>query len=181
MSTLESAPPPTDPAELAMMMQIMGPGTMGFKALTMNGALMGLDPTNNPFNTREVHATEMPAANGITNARSLARMYAATVGEVDGIRLVDDVTMWAMSGEEVNGPDEALVAETRFGMGFMLHNALVPLVGPNGFGHAGAGGSLGQADPDTGVGYGYVMNQMAGGIAGDPRTVRLNDAVRACL
>ena len=66
-------------------------------------------------------------------------------------------------------------------MGFMLNNELVPLLGPNAFGHAGAGGSLGQADPDTGVGYGYVMNQMLGGIAGDPRTIRLNDAVRACL
>ena len=66
-------------------------------------------------------------------------------------------------------------------MGYMLETDLVPLLGPNAFGHAGAGGSLGQADPDSGVGYGYVMNQMLAGIAGDPRTVRLNDAVRACL
>ncbi len=181
VTTLAAAPPPTDPAELALMFKIMGPGTMGFKALTMNGALMALDPSANPFNTRAVHATEMPAANGITNAASLARLYAATVGEVDGIRLVNDATMREMSAEAVNGPDAALVAETRFAMGFMLNNELVPLVGPNGFGHAGAGGSLGQADPDTGVGYGYVMNQMAAGIAGDPRTIRLNDAVRACL
>ena len=87
MSRLEAAPAPTDPAEFAMMMQIMGPGTMGFKALTMNGSLMALGAGENPFNTRAVHATEMPAANGITNAASLARLYAATVGEVDGIRL----------------------------------------------------------------------------------------------
>jgi CubicO group peptidase (beta-lactamase class C family) len=181
VSTLESAPPPSDPAELALMMQVMGPGTVGFKALTMNGALMGLGPGPNPFNTRPVHATEMPAANGITNARSLATMYAAMVGDVDGIRLVGDEVMRVMSSEAVNGPDAALVAPTRFGMGFMLENELVPLVGRRGFGHAGAGGSLGQADPDTGVGYGYVMNQMLGGLAGDPRTIRLNDAVRACL
>jgi CubicO group peptidase (beta-lactamase class C family) len=181
VSRLEAAPPPTDPAAFAMMVKMMGPGTMGFKALTMNGSLLALGIGQNPFNTRAVHATEMPAANGITNASSLAKMYAAMVGEVDGIRLVSPGVMSAASAEAVSGPDAALVAETRFGMGFMLDNELVPLLGPNAFGHAGAGGSLGQADPDTGIGYGYVMNQMLGGIAGDPRTVRLNDAVRACL
>ncbi|BAN02971.1 serine hydrolase domain-containing protein [Ilumatobacter coccineus] len=180
VSTLEASAPPSDPAELALMLQVMGPGTIGFKALTMNGSLMAFG-AENPFNTRALHATEMPAANGITNASSLARMYAATVGEVDGVRLVGADTMRAMSTEAVNGPDEALVAETRFGMGFMLNNELVPLLSPTSFGHAGAGGSLGQADPESGVGYGYVMNQMMSGIAGDPRTVRLNDAVRACL
>jgi CubicO group peptidase (beta-lactamase class C family) len=103
------------------------------------------------------------------------------VGEVDGARLIGDDTMRAASAEAVHGPDRSLVEATRFGMGFMPHCDLVPLLGPRAFGHAGAGGSLGQADPDVGVGYGYVMNQMANGIAGDPRTVRLNDAVRACL
>ncbi|MFK8022541.1 MAG: serine hydrolase domain-containing protein [Ilumatobacter sp.] len=183
VSTLETAPPPTDPAELALMMQVMGPGTMGFNALTMSGAMMafGVPAADNPFNQRPVHATEMPAANGITNARSLATMYAAMVGTVGGQRLVSDDTMRAMSAEAVNAPDKSLVAPTRFGMGFMLDNEVVPMLSANSFGHAGAGGSLGQADPDSGVGYGYVMNQMLGGIAGDPRTISLNDAVRACL
>ncbi len=49
VSTLESAPPPSDPAELAMMMQMMGPGTIGFKALTMNGTLMALGPGREPL------------------------------------------------------------------------------------------------------------------------------------
>ena len=78
----------------------------------------------------------------------------------------------------------ALTLKTAFaliGMGFMLDNATVPLLGPNAFGHAGAGGSLGQADPDTGVGYGYVMNQMSGSLVGDPRTTGLTAAVTACL
>jgi CubicO group peptidase (beta-lactamase class C family) len=74
-----------------------------------------------------------------------------------------------------------LVVESRFGLGFMLDGVLTPLLGPRSFGHAGAGGSLGYADPDTEVGYGYVMNQMGNGIAGDPRTVALNDAVRGCV
>ncbi len=181
VSTLESAPPPTDPEAFALMMQVMGPGTMGFKALTMNGSLIALDPRQNHFNTRAVHATEMPAANGITTARSLARMYAATIGEVDGVRLVAPDTVDRMRAEAVDGTDACLVVPSRFGMGFMLDGELTPMLGPGSFGHAGAGGSLGYADPESGAAYGYVMNQMQSGIAGDPRTVALNDAVRACL
>jgi CubicO group peptidase (beta-lactamase class C family) len=166
---------------LALMLKVMGPGTTGFRALTMNGALVALDPDDNHFNTRAVHATEMPAANGITTARSLAKMYAATIGEVDGIRLYGDDIVALSSAERVNGPDQSLVVDSRFGYGFMLHGEMTPLLSDRAYGHAGAGGSLGYADPSNGVGYGYVMNQMGGGIAGDPRTISLNEAVRACL
>jgi CubicO group peptidase (beta-lactamase class C family) len=179
VSRLEQAPPPTDPEAFALMMQIAGPGTMGFNALFMSGVMMA-GPAD-PFNTRAVHATEMPAANGITTARSLARMYAATVADVDGVRLLGPSTVQAARSEAVNGSDACLVLPTRFGMGFMLDGEFAPMLSDSSFGHAGAGGSLGYADPDAKVGYGYVMNQMAGGIAGDPRTVNLNDAVRACL
>jgi CubicO group peptidase (beta-lactamase class C family) len=108
-------------------------------------------------------------------------MYAATVADVDGVRLLGDDTVATARREAVNGSDACLVLPTRFGMGFMLDGEFAPMLSESSFGHAGAGGSLGYADPDTKVGYGYVMNQMAGGIAGDPRTVALNDAVRACL
>ena len=70
---------------------------------------------------------------------------------------------------------------TRFGLGFMLDGEFSMMLAPGSFGHPGAGGSLGYADPESGVGYGYVMNQMAGGLAGDPRTLTLNEAVRASL
>jgi CubicO group peptidase (beta-lactamase class C family) len=179
VSRLEAAPPPTDPEALAMMMQIAGPGTMGFNALFMSGVMMA-GPAD-AFNSRAVHATEMPAANGITTARSLARMYAATVGSVDGVRLIDDTTVDAVRAEAVNGPDACLVVPSRFGMGFMLDGELTPMLSPGSFGHAGAGGSLGYADPEAKVGYGYVMNQMGGGIAGDPRTINLTEAIRTCL
>lgn len=179
VAPLEAVPPPEDPKIAAMMAQFTGPGTTIWKALTVNGALT-VDGEN-AFNSRAVHATEMPAANGITTARSLARMYAATVGPVDGIQLIGADTLAAARAEAVNGPDAVLVFPSRFGMGFMLHGTLTPMLSEASFGHAGAGGSLGYADVDAKVGYGYVMNQMAGGIAGDPRTVALNEAVRACL
>lgn len=113
------------------------------KTLTLNGSLLANNAARNPFNTREVHATEMPAANGITNTSSLAKMYDATVSGVDGVRLLSPEVMQAASDQAAVGPDAALVVETRFGMGFLLDNETVPLLGTNAFGHAGAGGLLG--------------------------------------
>ena len=86
-----------------------------------------------PFNNRVVHATEMPAANGITTARSLAKMYAATVGDVDGVRLFGDDTVAAVRAEAVNGPDACLTIDTRFGMGFMLDGQFTPMLSPGSF------------------------------------------------
>ncbi len=108
-------------------------------------------------------------------------MYSATVGPVDGIRLISDDTVAAVRAERVNGPDLTLVRDTRFGAGFWLHDAGTPMIQDGSFGHPGAGGSLGFANPELGIGYGYVMNQMGGGITGDPRTIALNDAVLASL
>jgi len=179
VSRLESPPPPTDLEAIEFGMKLLGPGTNGYRALTIDGKLRMMP--ENDFNTRAVHATEMPAANGITNAPSLARMYAATIGEVDGVRLIADETMDAARTQRVNGPDRTLIMPTRFGAGFWLHNELAPMIRDGSFGHPGAGGSLGYANPELGIGYGYVMNQMGAGIAGDPRTVALNDAIVSCL
>ena len=49
------------------------------------------------------------------------------------------------------------------------------------YGTAGIGGSLGFADPETGIGYAYVTNRMGTHLTGDPREVALRDAVSACL
>lgn len=180
VATLINAPRPTG-EELELMLQVAGPGTLGGRALTMDGLTLITGGKGNPFNSREFHATEMPAANGITNARSLARMYAATIGEVDGVRLTNDETVESMRAERVHGPDKCLVVDTRFSVGFMLHGELTKMITDGSFGHAGAGGSLGYANPELGIGYGYVMNQMGGGIAGDPRTVVLNNAVMSAI
>jgi len=179
VARLKGAPRP-EGDDLTLMMKIAGPGTNGGRALSMDGAL-AISGGTMPFNTREVHASEMPAANGITNARSIARMYAATIGEIDGVRLVNDATVKTMAAEQVNGDDLTLVLPTRFGLGFMLNAEYLPLYSDNSFGHYGAGGSLGFADPGAGIGFGYVMNQMGGGIAGDPRAVSLIEAARSCL
>jgi CubicO group peptidase (beta-lactamase class C family) len=146
-----------------------------------NRALTGVTQPAMDFNSRAMHAAEVPAANGITTARSLAKMYAAQVGEVDGVRLMSDATVANATIEQSNGPDAVLMIPTRFGLGFFLQSDFSPLMGPRSFGHAGAGGSLGFADPDAGVGFGYVMNKMSTNLSGDPRTIGLVDAIKASL
>jgi CubicO group peptidase (beta-lactamase class C family) len=133
------------------------------------------------FNSRMVHAAEIPAANGISDARSLAKIYAACVGEVDGIRILEPKQVDDALVEQSNGPDEVLMVPTRFGTGFFLNGDFAPLFSDRSFGHAGAGGSLGFADADAQIGFGYVMNKMQTNLSGDPRTLTLIKAVRESL
>ncbi|HYA35968.1 MAG TPA: serine hydrolase domain-containing protein, partial [Candidatus Binataceae bacterium] len=135
-------------------------------------------------NTREWRAAELPAVNGHTNARSLARIYGALArgGELDGYRVISRDSISRCYQEQASGPDQVLGLSTRVSLGFMLSQPGA-MLGPNprSFGHPGAGGSLGFADPDRKIGFGYVMNQMGAGILIDERATALIDAVYASL
>lgn len=167
-----------DPALRAMLEQFMGPNSKGGRALMLNGAFAG----EGVFNTRAMHAAEIPAANAITNARSLARMYAATLAPVDGVQLISDATrdVARTTVTPAGEPDACLIMPTTFGMGFMTHGQFTPYAGPGSYGHPGAGGSVGFAQPERSLGFGYVMNQMAQNLAGDLRAHRLTEAAAAC-
>ena len=146
----------------------------------MQRSLIVTRPDTLDYNSRELHAAEVPAAGGITTARSLARMYAATVGDVDGVRILAPDTVANARVEQSNGPDQVLQVPTRFGLGFFLPGTFAPLMGEASFGHAGAGGSLGMADVDRQIGFGYVMNKMQQNLSADPRTLSLVEAVNSC-
>ncbi len=133
------------------------------------------------WNRREIRAAEMPSSNGIASARSLARLYAATIGEVDGTRILSHETVEAARATQSRGADCVLSFETAFGTGFALPPMLCPDAGPGAFGHPGAGGSLAFADPEAGIAFGYVMNQMKLGTTGDERSQSLVEAAYACL
>jgi CubicO group peptidase (beta-lactamase class C family) len=155
---------------------LLGPGSLLIKALggTSSLALAG----NGVFNQPEVRAAELPAANGVTNARSLAKMYAAVIGAVDGVGpLLTPEQIAAASTTQTSGGDRVLMMETTFGLGFMTSSPFSPYGGPRAFGHAGAGGSVGFADPENGLGFGYVMNPKMTNLSGDPRTRGLVSAV----
>ncbi|MFE5912490.1 serine hydrolase domain-containing protein [Streptomyces wedmorensis] len=125
-------------------------------------------------------AAELPGSAGVATARALSRFYAATLGPVDGAdRLFAPATLTLARTEESAGPDEVLLVSTRFGLGHMLHGPACPLLGPTSFGHPGRGGSLGFADPDSGIAFGYVTNGMRKTVTADPRAQALVRAVRS--
>jgi CubicO group peptidase (beta-lactamase class C family) len=111
-------------------------------------------------------SAEMPAANGFSNARSLARIFGvlACGGELEGVRLLREQTIADATSSPVTGPWHGgqltpVYAAIRFGRGFQL-NSDVMHMGPNrgAFGHAGGGGVMAWADPDTHVSFAYTPN-----------------------
>ena len=147
------------------------------QALTLNGAMN----VKGGFNRRDLHAAEVPGANGITNARSMATMYAATMGEVtiggDRVRLVSPETMaLATTPRTPLRRDAVLIVNSRFAAGYMLNGDANAFPGDACYGHPGAGGSVSFADPSREIAFSYVMNRMTDALLGDPRASRLVEA-----
>jgi CubicO group peptidase (beta-lactamase class C family) len=146
-------------------------------------------------NTRAGHAAEIGAANGITNARGLAGLYAPLAN--GGGKLVDGRTLARMGEVSMATHDDAtLRIPTRFALGFMKsmdnrrRSVGATLFGPDvdsvimgsaAFGHVGAGGSLGFADPVAGLSFGYTMNRMGPGLLMNERGQALVDAAYLSL
>jgi CubicO group peptidase (beta-lactamase class C family) len=172
-------PPEEGGPSMDLLAEILGnPESLMAKAFA-NPPLIGMQ------NERAWRAAEIPAANGHTNAHSLARIYAALAngGETQGVRLLSNEAIERARVEQVNGKDEVLPLDTRLALGFFLPTANEPL-GPNDrvFGHGGAGGSYSQADPENRMSFGYVMNLMhQGAWLVDPRPRRLLAAAYDCL
>jgi CubicO group peptidase (beta-lactamase class C family) len=136
-------------------------------------------------NTRAWREAEIPAANGHGTASALARIYAglALGGEIDGVHVLSSEVIERARQEQCLGKDLILPVVSRFGLGFQMPPAEEP-VGPNFkvFGHAGAGGSYGQADPENRMSFGYTMNLMHSGVwLVDPRPRALLRAVYAAM
>jgi CubicO group peptidase (beta-lactamase class C family) len=175
-----AAPPPA-PGEPNLFAEVMkDPESMVAKAF-MNPP-GGMRP--GMVNTREWRAAEIPAANGHGTARSLAQLYGALArgGELNGVRVMSKDEVAKCSIEQSNGPDALLILNTRFSQGYMMSQPGASL-GPNpkSFGHPGAGGSLGYADPEAKIGFGYTMNKMQAGLLIDPRATALIEAVYASM
>ena len=136
-------------------------------------------------NTRAWRAAEIPSANGHGNATALARIYGtlARGGERDGVRILEKESIDRTRTEQGFEPDLILGGmKIRYGLGWMLRSQTLPATpSPNAFGHAGAGGSLGVADPDARVGFGYVMNRLKPGLMGGVTAFAALDAFYAAL
>ena len=126
-------------------------------------------------NTPRWRAAEIPSTNGHSNARSVARM----MGALTRGQLLSDDTLSRATREAAAGHDLILERPSRFGLGFQLTQPERPMgPSPRAFGHFGAGGSVGFADPDNHLGFGYTMVEM-GPRWQNPKNRRLIEAVYA--
>jgi len=127
-------------------------------------------------NTTAWQQAELPSANLHADARSVARVYADLLSAEP---LIERAVLAEATREASAGEDIVLGRPSRFGLGFQLTQPERPFgAGPSGYGHFGAGGSVGFADPDTGIAFAYVMNR-GGPQWRDPRNRALIDALYA--
>jgi len=139
------------------------------------------------MNNRESRAAEVPAGNGIADAASLARMYAAIIGEVDGVRLLRpemvEKARTLRTGSMSPAGDLGKLqfgAPLHYGLGYEFAREVTPMLGEGSFGHAGAGGRIGFAHPESGIAAAYVANTMlAVANAPDPRWAWMGELKKA--
>ena len=170
--------------------EVAKPGSLQSLVLLNSGGYMGAAPE---FDFRAAHAAEIGAAGGITNARGLAGMYAplACGGKLRGVELVSPTILAQMARvSSATGQDAVLMMPTRFSLGFMktmdnrrerLGVRDSVLLSEDAFGHVGAGGSIGFADPKAEMSFGYTMNRMGPGASLNDRGQSLVDATYRAL
>jgi CubicO group peptidase (beta-lactamase class C family) len=154
---------------------VLDPRSLASRSLN-NPKLPNPDVLDRP----EYRAVEMPASNGIGNARAIARIYGALATGGGDLGLKPS-TMDAITTPGRSRRDEVLKVDTAFAFGFLKPSAMSSFGSKRSFGTPGAGGSFGFADPDLGLGFAYVMNRMGFHLADDPREKALRDATYECV
>ena len=172
-------PPPTaDPVQDAEAAPLSNP--LVESAMNLGG-LLDASTFITEANRPEMLTNELPAANLVANARDLARLYSATIGEVDGIRLLDAATVADAVRPQSYGTTFIGTEEiNRWGTGFMLPSPRRPMISHTSFGHDGAGGQLACADPTHGVSFAY-HSALPSNDLNDDRANALCRAVAASL
>jgi CubicO group peptidase (beta-lactamase class C family) len=136
-----------------------------------------------PHEDERVYARnlEIPSGGGVTTARGIAKAYGvfATGGAELGLRADTLRLLAAPAVAPARGfYDECMKSDdVQFSLGFMKSTRQLPFGSASSFGAPGAGGSIGFADPEAGVGYAYVTNRMGTALTGDPRDIALRDAL----
>ena len=151
------------------------------RALTLGGALPPeLVGDDDGFNRADVQAAQIPGAGGIASARALATIWSATVHETDGHRLLEDTTLDGATQVHSSGAPHFPTPAPwpRWAMGFQLDSEARRYLGPESFGHDGAGGQVAFADRRHRIGFAFVTNRME---ADDPRATGIVAALHGVL
>ncbi|MCB9780613.1 MAG: beta-lactamase family protein [Alphaproteobacteria bacterium] len=129
-----------------------------------------------------VLATELPWAGATCTARGLCRVYTALAngGSLDGVSIVDPTSISAVVEDRPRVRDRVIHKHLAWNRGFLKEDPGLFSRTSHGFGHPGAGGSLGWADPADRLAIAYVMNRMDPRLR-SPRSLRLCRAVQQCL
>lgn len=153
----------------------------------INRALSVNPGTSVYFDKQRVYARnlEVPAGGGVATARGIAHAYSvfATGGRELGLRQETLDLLAAPASPPTHGFfDECLKGEVQFSLGFAKPCGNWRFgSGSRAFGAPGAGGSMGFAEPDDGLGYAYVTSRMGTTFTGDPRDVALRQAIYSVL
>lgn len=155
---------------------MFNPRSLTARAVTIPGVR-----TFDDLNREDLRAVEIPAGNGIGTARSVAKLYGSVATGGADLGITAD-TLEALAKPAVAPTkglrDKVLCLDTSFSLGFMKpFPTFVFGSSEKAFGTPGAGGSFGFADPETGVGFGYVMNRMGFHMCSDPRELGLRQAL----
>jgi CubicO group peptidase (beta-lactamase class C family) len=149
VATLVTAPnPPGMPA--------IPPDALLFRAMPLP-----VFPNAQVYNRRDVRTAVIPAGGGIMSARAIARHYAALAegGSLDGVRLLSPERIAEATQLQTDAPDQVLGMPLRKALGWFLGGTLSPMSGRStAFGHPGAGGSIGFADPEQHLAVGITKN-----------------------
>ena len=137
-----------------------------------------------PIDPERVYARDLEIASGggVATARGIARAYGVFATGGSELRLRPE-TLRLLAAPAVPSAhgfhDECLHGEVCFALGFMRPSPAFPFGGPLAYGAPGAGGAMGMADPEIGLGYAYVTGRMGTSLHGDARDVALRDAIYA--
>lgn len=140
-----------------------------------------IEPWHSTLNSAVWKSAEIASGNGHGNARGVARIYGALAngGTLDGVTLMSRAGIETMIAEQHNQTELMQERPYHQALGVLLNSPGAVHMGPNprAFGHHGIGGSLGFADPDAGIGFGYAINKMHSVGDNGPRARRLIDAL----
>jgi hypothetical protein len=176
-------PPKAAPPKDRFYTAFVTPGSLTLQAFGSPDGLKSVAA----MNAADGRRASLPGFGGIGTAAALAKFYAmlAAGGALDGRTFFPPLAMGWMQSTLALGDDRVLLTDTAFSAGFMRDPVDAAglkqrtIFGPSqsAFGHPGAGGSHAFADPENGIAFAYVMNQMEPGVLPGPKALRLVDAL----